>query len=432
MSSSAVLLTAAPIAPLQQQLNGPNLLRQQLIDVLYSNGALRKKTPTDIVNVGLSLIPKLIAREDYDSLKLDCAAFNRDIATLYNTASLGEFFESYGGGDGLVRILLDILKQSQQLGRADECKPTGVIIRNDFMYDALSERFLQVEFNHIACGLGQLTSRIKNSLQLFHQSYLLHSEAAAAAASPPPSQPVFVPTSNSAKQIEMFTELFRLYGNPSAAFVEVMLDNEPNIFDSIPNETMLSQSGISVLRLLFSDIRQQNFRLDDATKKLYVHGREVAVVYFRSMYDPSHFSDGDKTAFWVAAERSTALLLPDVRSFLLGIKLTQHLLSSPALLSRHNLTSLLSSRFASHYCDTKHITTDYGDDVAAFLSYAKANKPNLLLKSLQEGGMGLVLGDGACLLFIPPLSLSHTHTHSHTHTLSLIHPHCKYHYRCDD
>ena len=359
---------------------------QILVDLFYSYGALRKKTPNSITNVASAINPKKIPRKVYEDLQKDCLAFNSDILTLYNNFdSLLEFFRSYSQNDELVDILLSIYDISLKKGRCTS-KSVGLIIRNDFMYDQHFKEFQQVEFNHMACGLGNLTTKLGDLNNHFHSSVLDNTLP-------------FIKVHNDTKQIETFLSMFNLYGNPKALFLVVMLENEANIFDSIPNERILILAGVQVKRILLSQINKDNYRLDELTKKLYVFNKEVALVYFRSLYDPTHFND-ERIDFWVQAERSHALVMPDVKSFLIGIKLTQHLLSSDKLLARYGLSELRKSDFNKHLCDTKSIITDFENDRSKMLEYAKKHQKSLLLKSFKEGGMGLILGDEKMVEFI--------------------------------
>lgn len=377
------MLGPVPIAEVRE---GIETQQQTLVELFYSYGALRKRPPTEIINVGSAVNPKKIPRKEYQRLQANCLAFNQDIATLYNRfEDLEGFFREFSHGDPLVDVLFRIYDRSKQLGR-DVRKPVGLVVRNDMMYDQKFKEFKQVEFNNMSVGLGQLTTKLGDLTKHFYDTFL--------------HKPLnWIKNRNCDKQLELFLTLHRLYGNPKAVWVSVMLENEPNIFDSIPNERALTLAGIEVLRLTLPQITKDAFHVDPQTKKLFVLGREAAVVYLRSLYDPSHFTD-DRVEFWAAAEASRALLLPDIKLFLLGIKLTQHLFTADVLLDKYGLQALKTSQFSPHYCETLHISTNFANDRQKIVEFAKGRKDSLLIKALEEGGGGLILGDDKMIEFL--------------------------------
>lgn len=377
------MLGSIPISDVQQQVTQH---QQNLIDIFYSYGALRKKSANEIVNVGSALNPKRIPKAEYERLQNNCLSFNDDLTLLYNRFdSLREFFVEYSKGDALTAILFDILKRAEALGKQND-KPVGLIVRNDLMYDVKMNEFKQVEFNNMSCGLGQLTTKLGDLMRHFYDGFLY--------------KPLnWIKSNNCDRQIETFLKLYELYGNSKAVFVVVMLDNEPNIFDSIPNERALKLAGVPVRRLTLSQITKNSFEIDKTTRKLFVQGEEVAIVYFRSLYDPSHFTE-ERINFWATAEASRAIMLPDIKWFILGIKLTQLLLSSKPLLAEYDLEQLKNSPFSPHYCQTMHLNSDFGGDRNKMLAYAQEHQKQLLIKALEEGGAGLILGDEAMLKYI--------------------------------
>lgn len=56
--------------------------------------------------------------------------------------------------------------------------------------------------------------------------------------------------------------MYRRYGNDQAIFLEVMLDEEFNVFDTIHNEKLLMLNGISTLRIKLSEINTKNYYID--------------------------------------------------------------------------------------------------------------------------------------------------------------------------
>ena len=384
------MLTARAVEPLKAPTDKHF---QALVDVLYSNGLIRKISPTDYSHMPVSLNPKIIPKEAYVSLKAHCLDFHKLLKLLYEKfEKLLPFLENYCGNDQLLKNLLKIHKTAQNSQKIGPKKAEIVILRNDFMYDAVLAKFLQVEFNTIAVGLGQFTTILRGVLHQFYSSFY--------------QTPLnFAPSENSASQIETFQKAFELYGNPAAVILFVVLDYEPSIFDIAPNEHLLADKGIIVQRILFSELRSENYHLEPATGKLFVHGAEVAVIYLRSLYAEEHLNPAT-IDFWVSAETSTALLIPSVKSFLIGIKLTQHLFSSDKLLQDFGMLSeVRANSFNEHLCPTLTLTTDFANDRAKMLQFVRENEQNLLLKTYKEGGVGFLLSGPKIAEFVETSSL---------------------------
>jgi hypothetical protein len=362
-----------------------------LVELMYSHGILRKKNPLEMTNMPISVNPKYISRAQYTELQSNCLSFHRIMEMLYDRFDeLIEFYENYSHGDELVAILSKIYRQSKLEGK-NPLKPECLIIRNDFMYDLGSQTFQEVEFNTMSIGLGQQSTSLQKLTSLFYNSFLK-------------IELPLVPNSNSERQIETFRQVFNLYGNKDAVFLEVMLPDEPNIFDSIHNEKLLAQIGIRTIRITLNEITPENYRLDKETKKLFVFDKEVAVVYMRSLYDPSHFDD-NRIDFWAKAEASNAAVIPSVTSFIIGIKLTQHLFTSDTLLKKYNLEDIKKNSFRKHFCDTKNIESDFENNKDKLLEFLKVNKEKVLLKSYKEGGLGLLLGGNEMISYTEKASL---------------------------
>ena len=380
--------------------------KQSLVDIMYSYGALRKKSPNEIVNVGMSVNPKLISKKEYNDLKLDSHSFNKDLVELYHKFDqIKPFIKEHCEGDELVELLLKIVDTADSQGRSDK-KIVGLILRNDFMYDSEKKEFLQVEFNCMSVGLGQLTTKISDLLNHFYRTIL--------------RKPLnFVKNNNYLKQQETYTQLYHSYGNNNAIILEVMLDPEPNIFDSIPNERFFNLSEIDIHRVVLSQIIPENYTFDDKSKKLTFMGKEVAIVYFRSMYSPEHF-EGHRLQFMVQAERSKTIMLPDIRFFLLGIKITQHLLNSPVLLDQYGLSNLKDSQFSKHYCPSYLLKIDFNNDRQKMLKFAEQHKDRLLIKSFGEGGMGIILGNNDMIEFIKNETMENLHKILLSHRMNSV------------
>lgn len=356
------------------------------IDLMYSFGALGKKSPTLLAHVPVSFTPKKIQEKEYEGLRDSCQSFNEDLAFIYNKFDdLLGFYKEYSKEDELVDILLKILHLSEQKPKCID-KPIALIVRNDFMYDIEQKTFKQVEFNNFCAGIAQMSNKVGEVVKLFTHNFLKKNDK-------------FVPNKNPQKAIEFFNNLYKMYNNQKAVFLEVNWMNETNHFDCIPNEKLLTRIGVPNRRLCVTKITPSVYHIDEETKQFYVNGEEVAVIYWRSLYDSSMFNE-ERIQFWATAERSKAILIPDVKFYIIGIKLTQHLLWSEKLLNKYALNDLKGRPFKKHLCETLSIVTDFDNNKQKMLDYANKHKNSLILKTFKEGGMGFVLVEQEMIDFI--------------------------------
>lgn len=114
------------------------------------------------------LNPKTILRASYESLKADCLDFHKILKQLYERFDdILPLIAEYCADEELITLFVDVYRRSK-----DECKslnkPEVVIVRNDLMFDAEKGDFLQIEYNTISCGFGQMGSKIVELQRLVH------------------------------------------------------------------------------------------------------------------------------------------------------------------------------------------------------------------------------------------------------------------------
>jgi len=83
---------------------------------------------------------------------------------------------------------------------------------------------------------------------------------------------------------------------------------------------MLLENGIKSLRLTFKEMAQ-DYKFDEGNGKLYVQGKEIALVYFRVGYDPKHYQTEEDWKMREIIELSQAIKCPGIDYQLVNFKI---------------------------------------------------------------------------------------------------------------
>lgn len=183
--------------------------------------------------------------------------------------------------------------------------------------------------------------------------------------------------------------------------------SEPNIFDQRHLEYAFKelQPSVPVFRLSLSEIfthtkirdtqkRELLYHLPSCPSKIY----EVAVVYFRAGYSPSHYPDSSCWNARLNIERSNAIKCPSILTQLAGIKKVQQVLatptsSNPPVLSRFFLSD---TRAQMNIEDTFTAIFPLDDSPAGLEAQKLATDSDLckgyVLKPQREGGGNNIYG----------------------------------------
>lgn len=161
------------------------------------------------------------------------------------------------------------------------------ILRTDFMLNECGEQdgggvcMKQVEVNTIAAGFGFVGGRASQ----LHGEILKWLGVYADVAHMRPAENYPLTTLANG-----FVHAWRLYNSPRAICMFVVLDVEINIADQrhLEYEIRRLEPGIEIVRATLAQLDEFG-QLADDDKTLFYHGHEVAIVYFRAGYDPSHY-----------------------------------------------------------------------------------------------------------------------------------------------
>lgn len=284
--------------------------------------------------------------------------------------------------DDFTARLFNIYRQVLQEG-----KTQSVVLglnRSDYMLDqgpggAVSLK--QVEINTIAASFGGLASRTPD----------VHRHILNVAGRPQDSRRI-LDNDPSAGLAAALATAWELYHSDRAVVMFLVEEVQRNIYDHRYVENQLWKRNVPVIRRRFEDVCQTG-RLDQ-DNKLFVDGREVAVVYFRNGYMPQNYTEQSWEAR-LLMERSRAVKCPDIGTHLAGTKKVQQELARPGVLERFfpgepQAVAQIRATFAGLY------TLDMGPEGDRTVEMALAKPDQFVLKPQREGGGNNIYGEEIC------------------------------------
>lgn len=292
--------------------------------------------------------------------------------------------------DGLAEKLLDIANYCAQEGLAQPIQ--SCICRSDYMLDLFKTesgynnlRARQVEINAIASGMSSLSTTATSIHNYIMSKYHIDDNN---------RDGLFFPTNNSLELVVTgLVDAFNCYGKSDSY---ILLVNEPRSFnfrDHVMIERTIHQMRPDI-RIVRRCITMLTKFKHGPNKELLVDGnKEIAVVYFRYGYDPTHYLFNNKEA-WnlrLLLERSRAIKCPSVNFHLAGFKKFQQVLNTQQELEQF-LYPNESGRLAKVFCKLYSLDQDTEEGKLG-LSFGIENYDKLVLKPQLEGGGHNFFGD---------------------------------------
>lgn len=285
--------------------------------------------------------------------------------------------------DDFTARLFNIHKQLLQEGHTQ-----SIVLglnRSDYMLDKAEDGGIslkQIEINTIAASFGGLSSRtpdvhrhiLRVANRFNEQRNVLDNNPAAGLA-------------------QGLAKAWELYGSKDAVVMFLVENAQRNIFDHRYVENELWSRDITVIRRQFEDVTSKGSL--DSDKRLFVDGKEVAVVYFRNGYMPQNYSSSQSWETRLMMERSRAVMCPDISTHLAGTKKVQQELARPGVLERFfpdqpDVVALIRATFAGLY------TLDMGPEGDKTVAMALAKPDQFVLKPQREGGGNNIYGQEIC------------------------------------
>ncbi|CAH1268486.1 GSS [Branchiostoma lanceolatum] len=182
------------------------------------------------------------------------------------------------------------------------------------------------------------------------------------------------------------------YGSSKAIIVFVVEDERcGRVFNQRLMEFTIMERNPSIV------VKRYNLRQieEDAElkpdKTLFIHGSEVAVVYFRAGYSPDHYPTKKEWSARLKMERSKAIKCPCISYHLAGTKKVQQEVAQPGVLERFledpRAVGRVRATFAGQY------TLELGLEGDKTVQMATTNPQDFIMKPQREGGGNNIFGE---------------------------------------
>ncbi|KAM9343423.1 glutathione synthetase isoform 2-T3 [Pholidichthys leucotaenia] len=277
-----------------------------------------------------------------------------------------------------------VLMRLQESPNSSESIVLG-LNRSDYMLDQKEDdtsSLKQIEINTIAASFGGLSSRTPD----------VHRLILKLAGRPEESQRI-LDNNPAAGLAAGLAKAWELYGSEKAVVMFLVEETQRNIFDQRCVEYELWKRNIPTMRKRFDDVSATGSL--DQDKRLFVDGKEVAVVYFRNGYMPDNYTSEQCWEARLLMERSMAIKCPDIRTHLTGTKKVQQVLARPGVLEKFfpgqpGVVEQIRVTFAGLY------TLDMGPEGDKTVEMALAAPDRFVLKPQREGGGNNIYGSEIC------------------------------------
>ncbi|KAF6723106.1 Glutathione synthetase [Oryzias melastigma] len=281
--------------------------------------------------------------------------------------------------DDFTARLFRIHQKILQEGRSQEI--VLGLNRSDYMLDQSGDgasALKQIEINTFAASFGGLSSRTP----------AVHRHILKVAGRPEESRQI-LDNNPAAGLARAVAKTWELYGSERAFVMFLVEEVQRNIFDQRYIESELWRRNIPTIRKRFDDVCRSGSL--DQDKRLFVDGKEIAVVYFRNGYMPQNYTSEQCWDARLMMERSRAVKCPDISTHLAGTKKVQQVLARPGVVEKFfpdqpEAVKQIRATFAGLY------TLDMGPEGDHTVEMALADPDRYVLKPQREGGGNNIYG----------------------------------------
>ncbi|XP_061724241.1 glutathione synthetase-like isoform X1 [Cydia pomonella] len=179
-------------------------------------------------------------------------------------------------------------------------------------------------------------------------------------------------------------EAYDLFGVPGSVALFVVEEVSYNICDQRFHEFEISETrpDIIIYRKTLNEIFEET-SLNDK-KQLMLDDKVVAVVYYRSGYEPAQYPSQKEWDARLRVERSTAIKCPSIHYQLAGTKKVQQALAAPGALEQFLGAGAISGRVRDIF--TGLYSLDFDDSGERAVEMALEDAERFVLKPQREGG----------------------------------------------
>ena len=321
-------------------------------------------------NIPLTVCPSPFPREAFN-----CAKSVQKIVNLlmhhvgHDLDFLASSLHDVISVDDFTRNLLQVYKDANRIGIAQEL--SFGLFRADYMLSHKDLQVKHVETNAISSGFANLGSKTTQLHKFILSKYcpdLVNSL---------PENNAYINFPNS------FCRAFDSYGNPNAILLVVTEDRTINVCDQRGLEFQIGHQrpDIRILRRSWTELHDIAKFTED--RRFLVHELEVALVYYRFCYDPSHYSSEKSWSLRLQIETSRAIKCPSIQYHMAGVKKLQQLLVDPELSERF-LSRGAVKEVAQTYTGLYGLEMNEKGDQALKMALERPN--DFVLKPQREGG----------------------------------------------
>ncbi|CAH1404495.1 unnamed protein product [Nezara viridula] len=185
-------------------------------------------------------------------------------------------------------------------------------------------------------------------------------------------------------------EAWKLYSVKRAVIMFVVEDVTYNICDQrfMEFETQNLNSDVRIIRRSFNQLLEQA-KLGE-NMELLVGKDEVAVIYYRWGYDPSHHTD-ETWSLRLMMEKSKAIKCPSIQYHLVGAKKVQQVLCFPGILEKYISNKEEVEMIRDLFVDIYPLDESPEGEEGYKLAMTQFNR--FVLKPQREGGGNNIYGD---------------------------------------
>lgn len=406
----------------------PTALISRALGWANTYGVQMSPQPGTFVHAPLSLSPFPLSAAEFERARALAPLFNELVEAVAMDAEwLLGVLDATLESDPFTGRLARVLREARALGPEAQSLHLG-IHRSDYMIDEpetadgfASPRLLQIELNTIASSFGCLSARISKM-----HAYLCATapadiatvldtqaagELAAGAELPANAALELLPDALGAAHAAYVAQASTIAGsgdgvkglNPATSPVAlfVVQPGERNVADQRMLELALwERHGVETLRCTLAELaagaelREGPGGPNGAPRPcLWMHGREVAVAYFRAGYGPGDYPTESEWAARLTVERSAAIKCPTVAYQLAGTKKVQQVLAEPNALEKFVKSREHADALRATFAGLFSLQTDAEFEHA--LRLTEANPEGYVLKPQREGGGNNLYGKEA-------------------------------------
>ncbi|XP_015592883.1 glutathione synthetase isoform X1 [Cephus cinctus] len=306
---------------------------------------------------------------DYDFLKetlqetIEVDTFTRKLFDIYETVYKEGFTQ---------KISLGLLRSDLML---DTSCPKPKTCNNHQPYCC----WKQVEINTIASGFGWLGPAATNLHKFILQELGV------------PEKIKNLPDNNALQGIcTGMIEAWKIYNDQKAVILFVIEDVTYNICDQRFHEFEIRRLNpdIKVIRRNLTQLAA-GAKLGQ-NKELLMDGYTIAVVYYRSGYEPGQYYSKNEWDARLLIERSLAIKCPSIQYHLAGAKKVQQALAKPEAVTRFLRDEKTIERVKEIFTGLYSLNFDEHGDAAVEMGIANPKK--FVLKPQREGGCNNIYG----------------------------------------